>query len=183
MPSRSNRRHSLFITLPTALAALAYLWFVFVPTAKALRNIHDQIRDKESFIAQTDALHTSAAHVEHDLAEVQQYTQDWCRQTPAPGQLEMLFEKITDYIRRSGVISTRFEPLQEVSLEIIHRMPVRMEVTGSYAQIFRLLASLERLPETVWVEELKIEKSKESGKDVQCELKLEVFAVDSKESG
>ncbi len=183
MATKAKRRTSWFVTLPIALAALGYLWLVFIPTAKAIRDIHTEISEKQSFIAQADTLQTNITHLEHDLADVTQYTTDWSSQTPAPGQLEQLFEKITDYVHRSGVVSTRFEPQQEVSLEIIHRVPVRMDVTGSFAEVCRLLAALERLPETVWVEELKIEKPKEDGKDVQCELKLEVFAVDSKESG
>jgi Tfp pilus assembly protein PilO len=183
MSSRKKRRTSWFITLPVALAGLGFLWLVFIPTARAIRDTRNDIREKQSFIAQADTLHTTVANLEHELDQVQQYTQEWGRQTPVPGQLEKLFGKITDQVHSSGVVSTRFEPQQEVSLEIIHRVPVHMELAGSYAEICHLLASLERLPETVWIEELKLEKPKENGKDVQCELKLEVFAADSKESG
>jgi Tfp pilus assembly protein PilO len=183
MSNPSNRRHSWFITLSVSLAALGFLCFAFIPTARAIRNARNEIREQENFIAQTDSLHHCIVQSEHELNEVHQFTNEWRHQTPTPGQLANLFGKITDRVHQSGAISARFEPQQEVPLETIRRVPVRMELTGSYTEICRLLAALERLPENVWVEELKIEKQREAGKDVQCELKLEVFAVDSKESG
>jgi hypothetical protein len=58
-----------------------------------------------------------------------------------------------------------------------------MELGGSYCDICKLIAGIEGLPENVWIEQLKFEKSQEAGKDMKCELKLEVFAVNSDKSG
>jgi Tfp pilus assembly protein PilO len=179
----SKRRHSWLITLCVALAAAGFLWFAFIPTAKAIRETRNQIREKEDFIAQADAMLGSIKQSERNLTDVRQFTTKCRQQMPTPGHLADLFGKIVDFVNESGAIDTHFDPQPEVALEIVRRIPVHMQLTGSYQQIGRLIALLEGLPQIVWVEELKIEKQKEDGKDVQCDLKLEVFAGDSKESG
>jgi Tfp pilus assembly protein PilO len=183
MRGPSSKRTSWFVTLPIAAGALGYLWFVFLPTARAIRETRNEIRIKQDFIMQTEALHSTVAQLERDLKEIESYTQQWHEHAAAPGQLPNLFGKITQQAHDVGVVPTRFDPLKETTMEILHRAPVQMELTGGYQEVTRMLAAIEQLPETIWIEQLKIEKARENGKDVKCELKLEIFAVKSKKSG
>ena len=183
MHNQPRKRSSWFVTLPIAIGGIGYLWFVFFPTARAIREIRSEIREKEEFVAQCESLHRTVVQMEVGLTETRQYTQQWRRQTPVAGQLSNLFGKITDQVRQAGVTATRFEPQQEIVLETVERVPVHIELSGSCLDVFQLLAALERLPEAIWVEELKLEKSSEAGKNVKGELKLEVFAANLRKSG
>jgi Tfp pilus assembly protein PilO len=183
MHIHSRKHSSWFVTLPIAAAAIGYMWFVFFPTARLIHETHDEIREKQEFITQCETLHEMVAQLEQNLAESKQFTQQWRRVTPAAGQLSTLFGKISDQMRLSGVTATRFEPQLEVALQTMYRAPVQIELAGSWEQILQLLAAMERLPEGVWVDEVKLERSSETGKDVKGELKLEIFAGDFKKSG
>jgi Tfp pilus assembly protein PilO len=178
-----TKRSSWFVTLPIAALAIAYLAFIFFPTAKAIRETRGEIRLKQDYISQTEKLQTTVRQLEQNLDEAQQYAKSWRRQVPVPGQLSELFGTITAASRECGATTTRFDPQPEVAIDHLHRVPVQMDLIGSYHTICTLLAELERLSETVWVDEVKIEKQSGSGKDVKCELKLDVFAGDFKKSG
>jgi Tfp pilus assembly protein PilO len=182
MPGPVAKRSSWFVTLPVAGLAIGYLYFVFFPTAAAIRETRGEIRLKQDYISQTEKLHQTVTQLEQNLNEVQQYTQQWRRQAPIPGQLSDLFGKISSCARECGALITRFEPQTEIALEHLHRVPVQMDLACSYSTLCHLLAELEQLPETIWIDEVRIEKVKENGKDMKCALKLDVFAGDFKKS-
>ena len=142
-----------------------------------------EIHRKQDFIAQTEALHATISQLEHDLKDVEAYTRDWNSQAVSDTQLANLYGKITQRVHNAGVTPTRFDPQKEIALETLHRAPVQMELTGAYPDICRMLAALEQLPETIWIDHLKIEKLREDGQSVKCDMKLEIFAVNSKKSG
>jgi Tfp pilus assembly protein PilO len=98
-------------------------------------------------------------------------------------QLATLFGQINAQARESGSTTTHFDPQGAKSMELLQRVPVKMNVVGSFPEICRLLADLEKMPETIWVDQLTLKRSQESGKNIEGELKLEVFTVNSKKSG
>ena len=68
-------------------------------------------------------------------------------------------------------------------MQELHRVPVKMTVTPQYASVCQLPAKLEKLPEAAWIGQLTLKKTRESGQNVEGELKLEVFTVSSRKSG
>lgn len=58
-----------------------------------------------------------------------------------------------------------------------------MSVSGSYGAVCKLLAELEKMPEAVWIDQDSMKKTRETGQNVEGELKLEVFTDNSKKSG
>jgi hypothetical protein len=51
-----------------------------------------------------------------------------------------------------------------------------MGFVGSFAEICRFLYQLETMPQTLWLEDVQIEKCAKNTGDVQCEIILEIFA-------
>lgn len=182
MQYQPKRRNSWFVTIPIVVGAVGYLWFVFFPTAKIIRETRNEIHEKEAFIAQSESLHRSVVQIENEVAEARQFTREWHANSAVIGHLSKLLGKITNQVSSAGAIATRLDPQPEVVLDTLRRVPVQMELTGSAGQIFQVLSLLEELPETVWVDEIKLEKSSEAAGNIQGQLKLEIFAVDLKKS-
>jgi Tfp pilus assembly protein PilO len=182
MTKRSAKRTSWFITLPIAAGAVGYLWFVFLPTARTIRETRNEIRLKQDFISQAQSLHATLAQTQRDLKDVESYVADWDNRAPTVTHLPHLFGKIAHVAHEAGIAPAKFDPLKETTMETIRRAPVQMELLGGYEQIAALLAALERLPETIWIQQLNLEKQSETGGNVHCELKLEIFAGNSKKS-
>ncbi len=182
MSNRSAKRTSWFVTLPIAAGAVGYLWLVFLPTTRVIRETRNEIRTKQDFIAQAQSLHATLAQTEHDLKEVESCVSEWDSRAPAVARLPHLYGRIAHVAHEAGISPTKFDPLKEIAMETVRRAPVQMELVGAYQQIAALLAALERLPETIWIQQLKLEKQSENGGNVHCELKLEIFAGNSKKS-
>ncbi len=184
---RPPRRTSWFVTIPLAAGAIGFLALVFFPTAKALRATREEIRTKQDFITQTVGLPTTIAQLEQNLVAAEKFTAAWEARAPSSDQLAKMFGQVNEFVRQTGARAVNFDPQPEVAMALLHRAPVTLEVAGTFGEILGLLAALEEFSAAVLVDGLRITRQQQAdgakvGQDVECELKLEVFAVKSKKS-
>lgn len=177
------RRTSWFVTLPIAATAIGFLSLIYFPTSRSIRETRNEIRLKEDFIQQVPSLHVAAARLEQQLDDIEAYRHVCESHMLTTAQMAISFGRINDRARESGSATTHFEPQAEQAMQLLHRVPVKMSVTGSYPAICRLLAELEKMPEAVWIDQLTLKRPRETGQNVEGEMKLEVFTVKSKKSG
>ena len=183
MSVQLRRRTSWFVTLPIAATAIGFLSMIYFPTARAIHETRNEIRLKEDFIQQIPSLHIAEEKLKHELADIEAYQHDCEAGMPSTAQMSTSFAKINDHARVSGSATTHFEPQAEHAMQLMHRVPVKMSVSGSYAAVCKLLAELEKMPDGVWIDQVSLKKTRETGQNVEGELKLEVFTVNSKKSG
>jgi Tfp pilus assembly protein PilO len=58
----------------------------------------------------------------------------------------------------------------------LQEIPITMTCSGKFAEIHSFLRNLERLPPTIWIESMRLDKDARNAKDVRCELNLVVFS-------
>src|SRR5271154_422822 len=109
MQYQPKRRNSWFVTIPIVVGAVGYLWFVFFPTAKIIRETRNEIHEKEAFIAQSESLHRSVVQMENEVAEARQFTREWQANSAAIGHLSKLLGKITNQVSLAGAVATRLD--------------------------------------------------------------------------
>jgi hypothetical protein len=68
-----------------------------------------------------------------------------------------------------------FKPEPKTALATVDRIPLTIGVSGKLHDVQSLLASVERVDQRIWVDEVLIERSKEASEEITCELKLAVF--------
>ncbi len=178
----SIRRGSWLVTLALGAAALVYLYCVFLPTSRKIRQMRDQIRTQNEFIGHATFLPAALADTQKQLDAASRYTAHWHSHLASPGHLGDLLARLTKQADLAGTSTTRFEPQKSRDREYLSTMPIKFDARGSFSQAAALLARLEQLPELIWVEELKIAPASEATKNVQIDLSLTVFAGNSEKS-
>jgi len=159
-----------------AVAAAVYVYFVFLPAEGSLGGLRAELASAEQFIQEVEAYGPAVKATRHESEKTQKYVQQWEESAPSEAELSALFGRIHQLAKESGSTTTRFEPQAAVQYEKIRRFPVLMACTGSFGQVCQFLQALEGQKETIWIESLKIERSGEDSKDVQCELTMAIFA-------
>ena len=162
--------------------AVAYVTLVLIPGQRKIRQLADDVEAHQAFVAQSQAITPALAVTQQEIQRAEQYRTVWEQASPHGPNLAGLFGQINGLAKSSGVVTTRFAPQDPVVLAKLRRVPLLIGCTGSFPQIARFVQSLERLPTTVWIEDLKLEKSEKTGENVQCELSLAIFAVNSEDS-
>jgi Tfp pilus assembly protein PilO len=169
---------SWILLLSMVGVSVVYLLAVFFPTQKAIGRLNDEARQKEAYCAQAGNLDTILKATRVELEKTRQYNKTWSDATPSQGQVVALLGHINALSRVAGAETTRFDPEPIVRLDRICKIPLTMGLTGPLPQIFDFVADLEGLPQSIWIENVILEKieniDKASG-SVSCEIKLAIF--------
>ena len=173
-------RHASWITL-VALAAIAAAYYVlsFQPQRRAIAETRQQIQQKQDCIvlaAQQAELLRAATE---ELRQAEAHNAAWERNTPTPRELPAVHSQIQTLLTSAGTTAARFDPQPIVPYLSISRVPLQVEVPGSFAAICQFLEGLEGLSAPVWEEELRLKRSSQDGDLVSCELDLAIFASNS----
>jgi type IV pilus assembly protein PilO len=167
------------VTLPLGAIAVAYVVWVFFPSRRAISDLEEQVLVKHEIIEQAAERATALTDAKHHLEKVQTYCAARQQLMVGEKELPLLFGKIHEAARAAGANTTRFDPQPATGYERLRRTPLTIGCSGSFAQVYEFLRSLETMPAAIWIESVKIEKINEDEKGVHCEASLVIFAGNS----
>jgi len=174
--SNRIRQGSWIVTLSLIAAAVAYLLVIFLPGRRVIGELRSQVSQKQDYLAQNIGLAKGLMAAQQELEKTRAYNTAWNERAPAEGELSIFYGKINELAKAAGTVTTRFDPKPVQVHEQTREIPVTMGCTGTFAQIFELLRSLENLPPTIWLDTVQFKKNKEVGNTVAGEINLVVFA-------
>lgn len=180
MPNKLRAHSSLMLILAFAAATLGYLFWSFMPGMRAVAGIREQIDAKQDYINDAPKLTDAIKQVQLELDATKTYVAAQRKRYPTQAELTVLFGNINRVARDHQMKVTRFEPQATVNLETLAKLPVLFTAEGSFANVHAMIGELEKLPAAIWIDELKVDASREGGKIVQANLMLGVF-VDNHE--
>jgi Tfp pilus assembly protein PilO len=181
---KSTRSYgSWLVTVPLVGLACGYLYFVFLPGQKEIRRLKAEIHRQRDFIRLSDQCAVAFQTTHRELERTRQRLGLWTQSAPTQATLSELYGRINGLAKAAGANTTRFEPQPDVRYRTISRVPVSVGFVGSFAAVCTYLHHLEMLPQTIWVEDLKIEKYAKHEENAQCEVTLAVFADNPDDSG
>lgn len=174
--SKPKQRNSWLVTMPIAMIAAAYLWFVFLPGRRAIETVRAELLDKQAFIGGADRVMAGIGNVEAELRQCKAYCQSWHGGSMDSTEMTKLFRTIAEVLESSGVVTTKFTPESGTSLDMLQKIPVHLGFEGSFQQISEVLTKLESLSQRIWVEQISMQVNEEHRETVTCELSLAIFA-------
>jgi Tfp pilus assembly protein PilO len=158
-----------------AASALAYTALFYLPGMRAVSRSLDELDSKLTYVLAAQKSARASEQVELELNEVLTYIERYDDQMMAPNDLPTLFRSISQVAKTHGTVTTRFEPHPPVAYQSFEKAPLSLSVQGELAALHGVLRDLEGLPMRIWVDDLKIKGSRESGKPAECEVHLVVF--------
>lgn len=168
---------SPLITLVLGAAALAYTFLLFIPGQKSIRKLQAELREKQDFITQAAVLGTTIFETQQRVDEADKFAERWRGAAPDPTRMASVFAQVTSGAQLAGLKTLQFDPAAAHRLQTLQKLPVHMGVEGEFAEAFEFVRKLEELETPLWVEELHMEAVSENREDLQCELKMVVFAA------
>jgi len=171
-----NRRRTWIVVLPMVGLAAVYAYFFYLPGHRAIAQLSEEVAAAETFVDQARGLAGVVEPTRQQLNKTLQYNQVWQEPAPSGAGLFELLGEINRLCKESGATATQFDPEEAVCHQRVQRIPLLLGLSGSFSQICKFLADLEQLPQTVWIESLRMEESDQDGGNVHCELSLAIFA-------
>lgn len=176
------RQSSWIVTLSLAAIAIVYLKFAWLPGRCAIREMSQQLKTKQAFLAESTDLSAMLIGVQHKLDKADAIVTQWEKASPGKRDIPQLYGKINSLAKESHLTTGRFDPQPFVTHEKLHEIPVAVSCAGTFAQIHDFLRKVEGLPATIWIESMRLEKTAQTTKGVQCEITLVVFSDNPQDS-
>jgi Tfp pilus assembly protein PilO len=164
------------LPLATVAVGIAYFVLLFLPNRRAIGELAEQVSCKRQAAVQVARGSQTLLATQKEIQRATAYVAVWQSDLPHGGTMAHLFRRIGGLARSSHVSMTRMAPQEPLAMARLRRVPVLMGCTGSFSQIADFLQKLEKLPQTLWINDLRLEGSGKDGKSVRCEITLEIFA-------
>jgi Tfp pilus assembly protein PilO len=171
-PAQGPRRYnSWFVTVPLLAGGLAFVFWFYRPTQRQIGDMQGELELKQAVLADAASLPIRLQQTTHELQETRAFVSAWQR-TAAEKSLAAVCGDLAKIVAASGAKTTKFEPEAAVRHRYLTRVPWTLACEGTFAQIYRVLQQLERMPQTIWVEDVHLTHDAKQGGAVICTLKL-----------
>lgn len=165
--------------------AIGGLWFYY-DTRDQLTQL-EQVRSQEQELKNTFAVkQKKAANLEEYkqlLSEMEKTFGDMLRQLPNKAEVPDLLVDVSQTGLASGLEFELFQPQEENKKDFYAELPIKVRVTGSYAQLGMFVSGLASLPRIVTVHDVSIVPIKESDKLVMDTVIKTYRYLDEEEVG
>jgi Tfp pilus assembly protein PilO len=182
MTEKKKNPKSWIVTLLLAGGALAYVFLVFLPGQRSISTLREELTTKQGFIIETDSIAASIVEAEEKLKDVESYIEKWRDEAPAEAELANWFGRVHEQVEASGITTRRFEPQKVTRMDAVWMLPLAVGTNGKFAEVSQLLARLENLPGTVWLDEVIITLEGKDTENLQAEVTLALFADNQEDS-
>lgn len=172
----TTKMQSWMITAIVATAALGYAWFLFLPGQSAIAEMRADLQNKTDYLLTSQNLAPQIADTNRRLAEAKEFLAKTKREISSEETLEVVVRDITRAARDGGVRIAKLEPQAKVPLEKLVQMPVVVGVTGGFPQVHAWVRRVESLDAAIWVDSVRLNAAGGNGANLECEVKIVVFA-------
>ena len=163
------------VTGAIACIALGYLCFVFLPSQKAMKAARKQLAEKQQYIAETDKLFSAVSAMNQEYEQTSAIAKRWQQDAPDVHQADRLPTQISSQASLAGLRVLRLEPQAAKPHSHIVEYPILVSVEGGFEGIFKFLKSVEELPQTIWLQNVKLQRQGEMRGDMRCDVTLTIF--------
>jgi Tfp pilus assembly protein PilO len=180
--ARKRRYNSWFVTVPLLAGSLAFVFWFYRPTQSQIRDMQAELAEKQTALDAAGSLPAQLERANHELAETRVFVTAW-RQTTSDHKLAEVCGDLAGLVTAAGAKTTKLEPEPAVRYHYLTKVPLTLACEGTFPQIYGLLHQLEQMPQTVWIEDLRITREGKTAATVSCVFKLAIFTGQSNLAG
>jgi len=178
--SGTRLRGNWLVTLPLAALTALYMFCFAMPQQRATRLLQADLEENLAYAARAPQVMAETNRVQQSLQEAKAFVEAWQSRTPKGAGSAIMLGDISRLAREAGTRTTRLEPATTADYEQLRALAMTLACTGTFEQIYALLAAIEAMPQSIWIDDLKLERRQQGEEGLQCELRLEVFSDKSK---
>jgi len=133
------------------------VWFaLIVPENAKYAALHNQIQGLKQDIRGKQAIAEDLPAYQSQIVQMNHRFAQFVQQLPNRAQIPSLLESVTLAGKSRGLTFNLFQPLPQVNQKFYAKIPVKIEVIGSYDDLGRFTAAVAALPRIVTLRDMEI---------------------------
>jgi type IV pilus assembly protein PilO len=162
----------LAVVMFIGVALAVYYNMFYLPLSDAMQS---ETRRSQTVQQQYETAQRDLRQYNADVAELERSrnrAREIQRILPDTADMPGFLRNINTLAEASGLTITRIEPLEEKVEAYFVRVPVRLEVTGSYLAMARFFRAVSQLPRVINMENITLADATREGDDVKLKAKV-----------
>jgi type IV pilus assembly protein PilO len=145
----------LLILGGVVLAVAVIFYFLLIsPTLKDIDKIKRQIKSLETTYAEKQGIANNLAAFRREVEKLNQDLKDALTLLPNSAEIPELLSRLSDVLEKSGLKMEVFELGGEVPAGFYARVPIKIEVTGSFHEILVFFDKVSKLPRIINISDI-----------------------------
>jgi Tfp pilus assembly protein PilO len=174
LPQEKRRYNSWFVTVPLLAGGQAFVFWFYKPTQSEIGDMQAELALKQAALTELISLPAKLERTNRELKETHAFVSAWQR-TAAEKTLAAVCGDVATIVAAAGAKTTKFEPEPAVRHRYLSRVAWTLVYEGTFRQVYHVLRQLERMPQTIWIEDVHIAPDGKNEGTVTCTLKLAMF--------
>ncbi len=170
------RRGSWLITISVAVVSAIVFFAILKPGYKEINSIRTEVAEKRQRLQAAVGLNAEMLQTRQKIDRCETLLASWRKYIPTEQGLPKIFGIMQKISKNTGVSTLKFEPQAHIKLAGTEQIPVAMQCTGSFAQIFAFLREMETFNPLIWENRVNIENKSTTGEVAHCELSFTIFS-------
>lgn len=140
-----------------ALIFGVYFYFFYMEGVTQISSLSADLKTVETNLEKTRQLAKKLPELKEKIANLEKDLLEARKELPGEKEIPSFLKTISEEGKKSGLDFLLFQPEQEVVLDFYARVPVRIEVQGSFHEVMTFFDRVRRLPRIVDVENINIQ--------------------------
>lgn len=175
MKRMSSRDRSLLIAGGAAIAVLAVVFGLALPSADRMGDLSHEIRELRSKIERAAEMYAEAPAVRREIGASQEALSALAH--PEGEIMPGIVREIESRAAQLGLTLLSIRPTEPMPTDGCLRYPMTVEVESNCERIVKLLYELERTGSRVWVEGVEMSAERGSAGDLRATVNLAVYTL------
>jgi type IV pilus assembly protein PilO len=162
---------AVVVVVMAAVLLVIYYMVLYSPLAEDLQR---ETRRRSDVARRLEAAQRDLQNYNDDVAELERlrgHSRDLQRVLPDNADIPGFMRSINTLAEASGLQITLIQPEQEQPEQYFVRVPVRLEVTGSYLALARFFRAVSQLPRVINMENIDLTDPAEENGEVRLKAK------------
>ena len=177
-----NKRSSWLVTIPLLLTGAGYVYLFYLPASREIEKRQSELETKKQVVARSETLPALIDETERQIVATEEFVASRRERLTDEGKIAGVFGEVSRVVSETGNQQSRFDPQRPTTMASLKIQPLTLGANGRFRDLTAMLAGLEAMPATHWIESLHLQNPSAQGNLLQSEVNLEVFVEHSENS-
>lgn len=158
-------------------AIAAFYFLLLVPLKDQQVKLNSEINKLEKSLKEKKAMVGDLSKYKRDVEKLNQELKKALKLLPDDSEIPSLLQKISSLAKKSGLEIIKFQPAPEIPQDFYAKVPVNLELRGSYNEITDFFHATGKLPRIVNIGKFKFALDEKEGSNTGRSTKKTLTAT------
>jgi Tfp pilus assembly protein PilO len=169
-------RKELMLVSTIAVGLALYAFAYVLPQGRHMGLLRERITARRTELTRELSQSSQVPAIRLEVEQLRQYTQDLKQAMPDSAGAQKFLAELSQIVQRDGLALLQMKPGRTTQATLADSTQVAIRLNGEFLQLVHLLASLERMPQSLQITDLVVTPSREVAPTIDVQLSVAMLS-------